>query len=62
LVLADSKLRLRKIPDPIFFIGEMKKRRNKKSFPSLEVQSLGDRKSRLRKISDPIFFAGEMKQ
>jgi len=62
LSVCGSLLGMSEPSDPIFFIGKPKKRRNKKSFPSLEVQSLGDRKSRLRKISDPIFFAGEMKQ
>jgi hypothetical protein len=62
LSVCGSVLRMSEPSDRIFFIGKPKKRRNKKSFPSLEVLSLGDSKLRLRKISDPIFFAGEMKQ
>jgi hypothetical protein len=61
LSVCGSVVRMSKPSDPIFFIGKPKKRRNKKSFPSLEVQSLADRKLPLRKISDPIFFMGGMK-
>ncbi len=61
LRVSGSVVRMSKPSDPIFFIGKPKKRRNKKSFPSLEVQSLADRKLPLRKISDPIFFMGGMK-
>jgi hypothetical protein len=62
LSVCGSLLGMSEPSDPIFFIGKPKKRRNKKSFLSLEVLNLGDSKLRLRKISDPIFFAGEMKQ